>query len=209
VGKPHVARAFARTPAVPEYQTDKRVSSLFVAETPRMGIKMSAHLASATSVVDGFALNSLVETDAMMKCRSRPTEIAAPVDACATDHDGELPPNSSRVLAIVAHELRGPLTPLRMVGPVNPQRGGRTSGDTPVSGKAASSRSSCRSSSLAALFMAAYKWKERVSFSGSVTLERGRRDDLDIRASGVPGCAATRASCQNADRLRNCYTAYN
>lgn len=75
---------------------------------------MSAHLASATSMADGFALNSAVQTDAMMECRSRPTEIVALRDASATERGVEVPPISNQTLAMVAHELRGPLTPLRM-----------------------------------------------------------------------------------------------
>ena len=50
----------------------------------------------------------------MMECRLRTTEIVDPGDACATDHGVEAPPIGNQILAVVAHELRGPLTPLRM-----------------------------------------------------------------------------------------------
>lgn len=96
VGEPHVADAFVRTPAVPEYQTDTRIPSLFVAETPRMGIEMSVHLASATSMAEGFALNRLVVTDAIMECCSRPTAIVALGDASATDCGIDVPPISNQ-----------------------------------------------------------------------------------------------------------------
>jgi hypothetical protein len=81
---------------VPEHQTDTSVPSLFVADTPRIGVEMSVHLASATSMADGFALNCLVVTDAIMECCSRPTAIVVLGDASATDCGIDVPPISNQ-----------------------------------------------------------------------------------------------------------------
>ncbi|WP_408185916.1 sensor histidine kinase [Paraburkholderia sp. RL17-381-BIF-C] len=79
-----------------------------------MGINMSAHLASTEFSSVGSALNCLVVTDAMMKPACRASAGGFLTGAYATEQPVEAPPLSNEILAMVAHELRGPLTPLRM-----------------------------------------------------------------------------------------------
>ncbi|MFM0649600.1 HAMP domain-containing sensor histidine kinase [Paraburkholderia bryophila] len=91
-----------------------RFSSLFVARRREMGIKMSVHLASAGSFAGRSAQKLPVVKDLMVKRLPRPTVVATAGDACTADDSVEAPPISNRILAMVGHELRGPLTPLRM-----------------------------------------------------------------------------------------------
>ncbi|MFM0472032.1 sensor histidine kinase [Paraburkholderia strydomiana] len=77
---------------------------------------MSLHLASADSFADRSAQKIPVVTDVMVKRLPRPTVVATPGDACVADDSVEAPPISNQILAMVAHELRGPLTSLRMAG---------------------------------------------------------------------------------------------
>lgn len=79
-----------------------------------MGIEMSAYLTSTESSSGDSVLSGLVVTDEMMKRGCRASADGFLADACAADHCVEAPPLSNQVLAMVAHELRGPLTPLRM-----------------------------------------------------------------------------------------------
>jgi signal transduction histidine kinase len=79
-----------------------------------MGIKMPAYLASTESLRVGSPLNFLVVTEAMMEqsCRAAPDH--ALDEARKRIQRAEAPPISGRILAMVGHELRGPLTTLRM-----------------------------------------------------------------------------------------------
>ncbi|MFM0171162.1 sensor histidine kinase [Paraburkholderia sediminicola] len=75
---------------------------------------MSAHLASIESFSDGSALNYFVVTDAVMTRGTRAAPDSSLEDACTTALGGAAPPVNNQILAVVAHELRGPLTPLRL-----------------------------------------------------------------------------------------------
>jgi signal transduction histidine kinase len=80
----------------------------------KWGSKMPAYLASTESLPVGSAVSFVVVTEAMMErsCRAAPDDS---LDEARTKiQRAEAPPISSRILAVVAHELRGPLTPLRM-----------------------------------------------------------------------------------------------
>jgi signal transduction histidine kinase len=79
-----------------------------------MGNDMSAHLASTESLSDGAALNYFVVTDAMTTHGIRAVADNSVEDACTAPLGGAAPPVSNQILAVVAHELRGPLTPLRL-----------------------------------------------------------------------------------------------
>ncbi|WP_323048169.1 hypothetical protein [Paraburkholderia sp.] len=59
-------------------------------------------------------MNYFVVTDAMMTRGTRAAADNSLEDACATAHAGAAPPISNHILAMVAHELRGRLTPLRL-----------------------------------------------------------------------------------------------
>ena len=78
-----------------------------------MGITMSASLASTESSSDSCASNLLLVTDAMTRRACRGTAHCFLTDVGAVDRV-EAPPLRDQILAMVAHELRGPLTPLRM-----------------------------------------------------------------------------------------------
>ncbi|ASV97054.1 hypothetical protein CJU94_02020 [Paraburkholderia aromaticivorans] len=79
-----------------------------------MGIKMSAYLASTEPSSGGSALNGLIVTDAIMNRGCRAAESGFVADACAAGQRIDAPALSNEVLAMVAHELRAPLMPLRM-----------------------------------------------------------------------------------------------
>ncbi|MGY6157466.1 hypothetical protein [Paraburkholderia graminis] len=113
---------FCKQPASLEHHPDTRLSPFIVGPPGReMGIEMSAHLAPTEAFSEGSALNFPVVTYALMKRGPRPSADGSLEDACATGRGVEVPPISNLILVIVAHELLGPWTPLRMAS-TDPQR---------------------------------------------------------------------------------------
>lgn len=75
---------------------------------------MSASLASFRSSVDNFALQHAVLADEMMESSSRPVIVTALKNSTAADDHVAALQFKNKILAMVAHELRSPLTPLRL-----------------------------------------------------------------------------------------------
>lgn len=73
---------------------------------------MPAHLTSVRSSVGGSALHHTFVADEIAARDAQPG-VAMPKDSVSLDNTVEAPQLKNEILAMVAHELRGPLTPLR------------------------------------------------------------------------------------------------
>lgn len=79
---------------------------------------MSAHPVSFRSLVDSPALQYAVVADEITKSAAQLSAVPVLKDSPSTENDVDPPQPKNEVLAMVAHELRGPLTPLRLAAGV-------------------------------------------------------------------------------------------
>lgn len=79
---------------------------------------MSAHLASMRSDLDGSALHHMFLAEEVMERLSRATVAPALKEAPESDSHVNALQLRNEILAMVAHELRAPLTPLRLAAEV-------------------------------------------------------------------------------------------